>query len=133
MSFHLKQLALQQYASTLRKVQEYRYLSISATLGIPPNDQPFIFLAKGRVRYHGPGWQSNVMQQAEADVMENLVAPGVEVYKCQFVLSFENVHGCQSSHRLLATSSSVFIVRLKNHTGEESKGVCERIQAGYRE
>jgi hypothetical protein len=34
--------------------------------------------------------------------MENLVVPGVEVYKCQFVLSFENVHECQSIHRLLA-------------------------------
>jgi hypothetical protein len=34
--------------------------------------------------------------------MENLVVPGVEVYKCHLVLSFENVHGCQSVHRLLA-------------------------------
>jgi hypothetical protein len=41
MSYHLKQLALQQYASTLRKAHEYWYLSIPATLGIPPNDQPF--------------------------------------------------------------------------------------------
>jgi hypothetical protein len=41
MSYHLIQLALQQYASTLRKVQEYWYLSNPAIFGIPPNDQPF--------------------------------------------------------------------------------------------
>jgi hypothetical protein len=103
MSYHLKQLALQQYASTLRKVQKYWYLSIPATLGIPPNDQPFrSSWQKAESEHHRPGWQSKVMQRAEAGVMENLVVPGVEVYKCQFVLSFENVHGCQSIHRLLA-------------------------------
>ncbi len=34
--------------------------------------------------------------------MENLVVPGVEVCKCLSVLSFENLHECQSIHRLLA-------------------------------